>query len=117
VSLLIFSSNRALSCLILPTAGWSHSNSSAPTSKSPFGVNKTDYQALLVFTTPVIWIKHSNFFFTKQELTDVYLVCICLQVTTLSDIVLADGKVVLTLSWNGHHIPDRRSTMQFARQL
>ena len=37
--------------------------------------------------------------------------------TTLSDIVSADGQVVLTLSWNGLQIPDRSSTMQFARQL
>ncbi len=37
--------------------------------------------------------------------------------TTLSDIVSADGQVILTLSWNGLQIPDRSSTMQFARQL
>jgi hypothetical protein len=55
--------------------------------------------------------------FTKQELIDVNLVRIYLQITTLSDIVSADGQVILKLSWNGHHIPDRRSTMQFARQL
>jgi hypothetical protein len=55
--------------------------------------------------------------FTKQELIDVNLVRIYLQITTLSDIVSADGQVILKLSSNGHHIADRRSTMQFARQL
>jgi hypothetical protein len=55
--------------------------------------------------------------FTKQKLLDVNLVRIYLQVTTLSDIVSADGQVILTLSWNGLQIPDRSSTMQFARQL
>jgi hypothetical protein len=48
---------------------------------------------------------------------NVNLVRTYLQVTTLSDIVSADGYFILRASWNGNRIPDHRSTTQFARQL
>jgi hypothetical protein len=54
--------------------------------------------------------------FKKQELLDVNLVRVYLQVTTLSDIVSADGLFVALASWNGQPILDRKSTMNFARQ-
>ena len=54
--------------------------------------------------------------FKKQELVDVNLVRVYLQVTTLSDIVSADGLFVALASWNGQPIPDRKSTMNFSRQ-
>jgi hypothetical protein len=55
--------------------------------------------------------------FKRQELIDVNLVRTFLQVTTLSDIVSADGHFISLASWNGEHIPDRHSRIKFARQM
>jgi hypothetical protein len=55
--------------------------------------------------------------FKRQELIDINLVRTFLQVTTLSDIVSADGYFISSASWNGEPIPDRHSRLQFARQL
>ncbi len=55
--------------------------------------------------------------FKRQELIDINLVRTFLQVTTLSDIVSADGHFISLASWNGEHIPDRHSRIKFARQL
>jgi hypothetical protein len=55
--------------------------------------------------------------FRRQELIDVNLVRTYLGVTTLSDIVSADGTFILPSIWNGNPISDRRSKIKFARQL
>ena len=55
--------------------------------------------------------------FKRQELVDVNLVRTYLQVTTLSDIVSADGRFILSSIWNGQQLSDRRSKIKFARQL
>ena len=53
---------------------------------------------------------------TKQELVDLNLARTYLQVTSLGDVSMSDGRTIHPWSWRGKRIPDRHSTLSFARQ-
>jgi hypothetical protein len=53
---------------------------------------------------------------TRQEMTDLNLARIFLQVTSISDIAMADGRTIHPWIWRGRRIPDRSSRLTFARQ-
>ena len=53
---------------------------------------------------------------TRQEMIDLNLARTFLQVTSISDIAMADGLTIHPWIWRGRRIPDRCSILKFARQ-